>query len=66
MCFGGSPKVMPAPSAPTGEDPEVQEAIRKQRELMMRRRGRASTIKTGPAGLMAGDNKKTLLGGGSY
>lgn len=66
MCFGGgspAPPVIMQP--PTGEDPEVQDAMRKERELARRRASRQSTILTGPSGL-GGDNsgnKKTLLGG---
>lgn len=62
MC-GGSPKVQPYVAPPKETDPAVQEAIRKERELAMRRRGRQSTILSGGAGLVDSGTKKTLLGG---
>lgn len=58
--FGGGQKVQ---AAPTVEDPAVQEAKRKERELARRRTGRSSTILTGPAGLSENTGKKTTLGG---
>ena len=67
MCGGGGSPPPPAPvePAPTVTDPDVQEAIRKERELARRRTSRQNTILTGPSGLI-GDSpaqKKTLLGG---
>jgi len=61
MCGGGG---SPAPLAPPPavEDPEVQAAIRKERELARRRAGRQSTILTSAAGVLD-SGKKTLLGG---
>lgn len=65
MCGGGSPPPVQAVApAPTVEDPEVQEAIRKEKELARRRMGRQNTILTGPGGLGGETSgKKTLLGG---
>lgn len=62
MC-GGAPQPEPYIPPAKKEDPEVQEAIRKERELAMKRRGRAATILTDPSGLDSGGGKKTLLGG---
>lgn len=62
MCGGGGRSVPAAMPAPTTEDPEVQEAMRKERELARRRLSRQSTILTGPGGDTTGQ-KKTLLGG---
>lgn len=59
MC--GTRRVPKAPEMPTREDPAVQEAIKRERELARRRRGRRSTILTGPGGV-GKDEKKTLLG----
>lgn len=56
----GSPRVAPAPDPPKREDPMVQEAIEKERELAMRRKGRRSTILTSSQGVQ---DKGTLLGG---
>ena len=39
------------PSLPTGDDPAVLEAKKKQREADLKRKGRASTIVTGGAGV---------------
>jgi len=66
FAFGGSnPAVAPAPVLPTVTDPEVEEAKRKERELALRRKGRSTTLLTGPAGLTDDptSQKKTLLGG---
>ena len=65
MCFGGSKSPAPAPAPPSVTDPEVEDAMRKEREWMRRRRGRRSTILTGAQGLGGGDNEKakTTLGG---
>lgn len=59
MC-GSKPKVQAYQPLPKEEDPAVQEAIRKERELAQRRRGRRSTILTDSVDQAAG--KKTLLG----
>lgn len=59
--MGGSPKAQPFIPAPKEKDPAVQEAIRKERDLTMKRKGRQSTILTGGAGLVE-PPKKTLLG----
>lgn len=57
------PAVTAAVTAPVKEtDPEVQEAKRKERELNRRRRGRGSTVLTGPSGVPEDSQKKTLLG----
>ena len=61
MCGGGGqPAVQKFQPAPKQDDPAVQEAIRKERELSMKRKGRASTILT-PMGA-DGSQPKTLLG----
>lgn len=61
---GGGGTVVQAATPPKIEDPEVQEAIRRERELARRRRGRQQTILTGPQGLPDTETKKkTLLGG---
>ena len=65
--FGGSkvPAAPPAPPpAPTANDPEVQEAIRKERLAQRKRKGAASTILTGELGVMGSPavSQKTLLG----
>jgi len=59
-CGGGPPPVQPYKPAPKLEDPSVQEALRKEKELAGKRRGRQSTILTP----MATDQNqpKTLLG----
>lgn len=63
VSFGGStPSVAPAPEAPKVTDPEVEDAKRKERELARRRRGRMSTMLTGPSGLSEQPTGKTLLG----
>ena len=58
---GGQPAVQPYKPAPKGDDPAVQAAILKERELAMKRKGRKSTILTP----MTGDEPQgnTLLGG---
>jgi hypothetical protein len=64
--FGGAsmPAVQPALPAPTVDDPEVEEAKRRERELARRRQGRSGTILTGPTGLSEQTkDKATLLGG---
>ena len=61
MC-GGSPSVQPYVAPPKETDPAVQEAIRKERELNMKRRGRQSTILSGGAGILDSGSKKTMLG----
>ena len=58
-----SPDIVAAVDPPDESDPEVEEAIRKERELQRRRRGRSSTILTSPTGISEENNKKTLLGG---
>ncbi len=67
LSFGGSP---PAPAAPAPaedlpavEDPEVEAAKKKERDLNRLRRGRSSTLLTGPSGLGGPDKPSTLLGG---
>ena len=66
--FGSRPAPPPkALEPPKVTDPEVQEARRKGIELERRRRGRSSTLLTGPLGLESTDKKKekkTMLGGG--
>lgn len=51
------------PETPSVTSPEVQEAKRKERELARRRRGRRTTILTGPSGLEDDTGGRTLLGG---
>ena len=57
-------KEQPVAPTITATDPEVQEAVRKEKELSRLRKGRKSTLLTGPAGLgdTAPTEKKTLLG----
>ena len=65
--FGSRPAPPKAIEPPAVTDPEVQEARRKGIELERRRRGRSSTLLTGPLGLERTDKKKekkTMLGGG--
>ena len=65
VSFGGGsspPPVAPAADPPKVDDPAVEEAKRKERELNRRRRGRMSTILTGPSGLSDDPQGKTLLG----
>ena len=50
----------PLPATPSGQDPAVQEAIEKERELALKRRGRKSTILTSAKGVQ--EEKNTLLG----
>lgn len=56
------PDVSSATSPPSIDDPEVDEAKRKERELNRRRKGRASTILTSPFGIPEDSPKKTMLG----
>lgn len=60
------PKSPPPPApVPTGDDPAVQDARRKEREAAQRRKGRASTILTNPLGdTSSAQTKVTKLGGG--
>ena len=61
MCGGGSPPaVQPYVAPPKAEDPAVQEAIRKEHELSMRRKGRQSTILTNPLGVLDTPGKTQL------
>jgi hypothetical protein len=65
--FGGSstPAAPPPPApAPTENDAEVEEAIRKERLNQRKRKGAASTILTGQQGLGsdAPTTRTTLLG----
>lgn len=49
--FGGGPSAPPPlPPLPTPEDPAVKERERRERLAAARRRGRASTIVSGPLG----------------
>lgn len=59
--MGGSPPIQQV-QAPKYDDPAIAEAIKKERELAMRRKGRSSTILTGSLGLANDAEKKTLLG----
>lgn len=62
--MGGTPPVQQVPDYKK-TDPAVEEAIRRERDLSLRRRGRRSTILTGGSGLA--DNTTggaTLLSGG--
>jgi hypothetical protein len=62
MCGGGI-RIKPLPVIPT-EDPEVAEAVEKEKELARRRKGLRSTIVTGSMGVPTQPTqKKTLLGG---
>lgn len=61
MC-GGSKSPPPLPETPKREDPEVQAAIEKERELALKRRGRRSTILTSPLQSQYPEGKPTLLG----
>lgn len=59
-----SPPPLPAPLAPTTEDPAVEVARKRAQRAAQNAKGRAATILTGGEGL-TGDtpiNKKTLLG----
>jgi hypothetical protein len=58
MC-GGSPSLPAYQPPPKESDAAVQEAIRKERELALKRKGRQSTILTD---LGSQNEKKTLLG----
>lgn len=61
MC-GGSPKVEPYVAPPKREDPAVQEAIRKERDLNAKRKGRRSTILTNAQDMIGNSGGKTMLG----
>jgi len=58
------PPIPPVQEPPELTDPAVEEARRKERELLRRRRGRGSTILTGGLGVTeaAPVARKTLLG----
>ena len=64
--------VAPAPPLPTRDDPELEEARRREREAESLRRGRRASIVTGAQGVTAplGEVNRpqaggsTLLGGG--
>lgn len=58
---GSKPKVQAYQPPPKEEDPAVQEAIRKERELAQRRKGRRATILTDVID-QSQSGKKTLLG----
>jgi len=67
MSFGGSsPKVIPAVETPPPDidDPAIEEAKRRERERLRRRRGARASILTGPEGATEEANvgRKTLLG----
>lgn len=69
MCFSAPsiPAPAPPPPVPTREDPEVQEAARRQRTAAANARGRASTILTGELGVTGAQGttgRPRLLGGG--
>ena len=60
------PPVQPAPPPPSAElSAEEKERIQQEQAVMERRRGRESTILTGPLGIQeeAEVERKTLLGG---
>lgn len=61
MC-GGSQKAQSYVATPKETDSAVQEAIRKERELNQKRKGRQSTILNGGDGLVDNSTKKTMLG----
>lgn len=58
------PDITAAPLAPTGADPAVAEAERREREAQLRARGRQSTIATSGQGDLSTPNlaKRKLLG----
>jgi hypothetical protein len=66
--FGGSsePDYYPTPAAPplANDDARLKEAAKLQAEALRKRKGRLSTILTGPEGVLeqAPVEKKTLLG----
>jgi hypothetical protein len=66
MSFGGSspPKIEPFIPPPQMEDPAVEEAKRRERERLRKKRGRGSSVLTGPQGILAPAEvgRKTLLG----
>lgn len=62
MCGGGGmPAIQPAPATPKPADPAVQEAMKKERELALKRKGRQSTILT-PLTNESDSAAKTTLG----
>lgn len=58
MCGGGGGGYDYVAPAPTVDSTEVEEAMRKERELARKRKGRKSTILTN----LAQDENKTMLG----
>jgi hypothetical protein len=60
--MGSTPSPSPYIPPPKAEDPLVQEAMKKERELALRRSGRQSTILTSGQGLTDTGGGKTLLG----
>ena len=59
------PPVQPLPEPPTVSEEEKEKIAKEQADIERRRKGRKSTILTGPLGLQeeATTEKKTLLGG---
>jgi len=56
-------KVMPESEPVTDDSEEVKEAAAREADALRKRRGRASTILTGPGGVMTSPNVyKTILG----
>jgi len=66
MSFGGSKPKKPEPFVPPPdiEDPAIAEAKRRERERLIKKRGRGASILTGPQGAPGSANVglKTLLG----
>lgn len=62
--FGSTPKITPPPPEPTLEDPEVEDAARKQRLAAARAKSLQNTILTGSQGVTsaAPTQTKGLLG----